>query len=61
MYRENMETSWPEISGKLLKQFPKLKASDLLFATGSEEALLRKIQLRLFKSKREVLELIGSM
>ena len=61
MYRENMEVLWPEISGRLIKQFPKLKISDLLYERGNEEDVIRKIQLRLYKSKREVLEIISSM
>lgn len=61
MYRENMTVAWPEISAKLLTTYPKLKASDLLYNRGNEEDIIRKIQLRLYKSKREVLEIIASM
>ncbi len=61
MFRENIETSWVEISGKLQEKFSKLKDADLLFVKGKEEDLIRKIQLRLLKSKREVLEIIGTL
>jgi hypothetical protein len=61
MYRENMEAGWPSISEKLIHKFPKLKLTDLAFEKGDEEQVIRKIQLRLSKSKKEVLEIIAEM
>lgn len=61
MYRENMEASWPAICEKLITTFPKLKITDLVFHKGDEEQVIRKIQLRLYKSKREVVEMIAAM
>jgi hypothetical protein len=61
MYRENMEASWPSISEKLIAKFPKLKLTDLVYQKGDEEQVIRKIQLRLYKSKKDVVELIASM
>ena len=61
MYRENMEASWPSISEKLITKFPKLKLTDLVFQKGDEEQVIRKIQLRLYKSKKEVLEILSAM
>ncbi len=61
MYRENMEASWPSISEKLIHKFPKLKITDLVYEKGDEEQVIRKIQLRLFKSKKEVVEILASM
>ncbi|HKR05337.1 MAG TPA: hypothetical protein VJY62_11950 [Bacteroidia bacterium] len=61
MYRENMEASWPAICEKLIAQFPKLKMNDLVFQKGDEEQVIRKIQLRLYKSKKEVMEILSAM
>jgi hypothetical protein len=56
-----MEAGWPSICEKLIAQFPKLKLTDLIYQKGDEEQVIRKIQLRLYKSKREVLEIISGM
>ncbi len=56
-----MEASWPSICEKLIVKFPKLKLTDLVFQRGDEEQVIRKIQLRLYKSKKDVVELIASM
>jgi len=55
MYREQMDLKWKDISERLLSKFPKLKEADLAYEKGNEEATIRKIQLRLYKSRREVL------
>ena len=61
MFRENIEINWVEIAGKLKEKFSKLKEADLVFVKGKEDELIRKIQLRLLKSRREVLEIIGTL
>lgn len=55
-----MAAEWPAIMEELLKEYPKLKRSDLFYERGNEEQVIRMIQLRLYKSKRDVIDLIAS-
>ena len=61
MNRENLEEQWPEISNKLQNRFSKLTVVDLNFIKGKEEDLLKRIDDRLGKTRREVLTLIGTL
>ena len=61
MKRENIEAGWPDISEKLVNRFPKLRKIDMDFIKGREEELLSRIELRLEKSRRELLTLIDTL
>ncbi|WP_276370234.1 CsbD family protein [Chryseolinea sp. H1M3-3] len=50
--------NWNIIKGKLKERFGVLTDNDLLYIKGKEEELLGRIQRRLGKTKRELLELI---
>ena len=61
MKRENIEASWNDISEKLVNRFPKLRKIDMDFIKGREEELLSRIEVRLEKSRSEVLTLIDTL
>ena len=61
MKRENIETSWVDISEKLINRFPKLRKINMDFIKGKEEELLSRIEMRLEKSRSELLTLIDTL
>ena len=61
MKRENIETGWVDISEKLISGFPKLRKIDMDFIKGKEEELLSRIEMRLEKSRAELLTLINTL
>ena len=61
MKRENIETGWVDISEKLINRFPKLRKINMDFIKGKEEELLSRIEMRLDKSRAELLTLIDTL
>ena len=61
MKRENIESSWGDISEKLISRFPKLSKIDMDFIKGKEEELLLRIEGRLEKTRSELLTLIDTL
>ena len=61
MKRENIETGWVDISEKLINRFPKLRKINMDFIKGKEEELLSRIEIRLEKSRAELLTLIETL
>lgn len=61
MKRENIETGWVDISEKLINRFPKLRKINMDFIKGKEEELLSRIEMRLEKSRAELLQLIETL
>ncbi len=61
MKRENIETGWVDISEKLINRFPKLRKINMDFIKGKEEELLSRIEMRLEKSRAELLTLIETL
>ena len=53
--------TWHEIAGKLKQQFANITDDDILLEDGKEEEFLGKIQIKLGKTKEEVLELISNL
>ncbi len=53
--------NWNIIKGKLKERFAVLTDNDLLYIKGKEEELLGRIQRKLGKTKRELMELIGQL
>lgn len=51
--------NWNIIKGKLKAQYASLTDDDLLYIKGKEEELIGRIQRRIGKTKREVLDLIN--
>lgn len=61
MKRENIESGWEDISEKLINRFPKLRKINMDFIKGKEEELLSRIEMRLEKSRAELLTLIDTL
>lgn len=61
MKRENIESGWEDISEKLINRFPKLRKINMDFIKGKEEELLSRIEMRLDKSRAELLTLIDTL
>ncbi len=53
--------NWNIIKGKLKERFAVLTDNDLLYIKGKEEELLGRIQRKLGKTKRELMELMGQL
>lgn len=61
MVIQELESHWPDLSGKLQNRFTKLTSIDLHFIKGKEEDLFTRIQSRLNKTREEVITLIDSL
>jgi len=46
--------NWPELREKLLQQYPNLNADDLIYEIGKEADLLRRLQEKLGKNRKEI-------
>lgn len=53
--------NWNEQKGKLQQKFAILTDDDLLFEEGRKEELLGRLQIKLGKSKEEILKLIAAL
>ncbi len=53
--------NWEEQKGKLKQKFAALTENDLLFTEGKKEEMLRKLQVKLGKTKEEILKIIQSI
>jgi len=53
--------NWNEQKGKLKQKFAALTDNDLLFETGKKEELLGRLQIRLGKTKEELLSIINAL
>ncbi|MDI6049705.1 MAG: CsbD family protein [Flavobacterium sp.] len=53
--------NWEEQKGKLKQKFAALTENDLLFTEGKKEEMLRKLQIKLGKTKEEILKIIQSI
>ena len=61
MNKLEIKGNWNILKGKLKERFAKLTDDDLLYVQGKEEELLGRIQRRIGKTKREVLELFSNL
>jgi uncharacterized protein YjbJ (UPF0337 family) len=61
MNTTGIEGNWNETKGKLKMKFASLTDNDLLFAEGKKEEMLGKIQVKLGKTKEELMAIIGSL
>lgn len=61
MNRLEIKGNWNILKGKLKEKYASLTDDDRLFVKGKEEELLGRIQRRIGKTKREVLELIDRL
>lgn len=53
--------NWEEQKGKLKQKFAALTENDLLFTEGKKEEMLRKLQIKLGKTKEEILKITQSI
>ena len=53
--------NWSEQKGKLKEKFATLTDDDLLFAEGKQDEILGKLQIKLDKTKEELLEIIKAL
>ncbi len=56
-----LKGDWNETKGKLKQKFAKLTNSDLLFIEGKEEEMLGRLQIKLGKTKEEILKIIAKL
>jgi uncharacterized protein YjbJ (UPF0337 family) len=58
MNSTELKGNWNVVKGKLKQQYADLTDNDLAFVDGKEDELLGRLQLKLGKSKQEILALI---
>ncbi len=61
MNTTTLEGNWNEQKGKLKQQFAQLTDDDLLFAEGTKDEMLGKLQIKLGKSKEELFKIISEL
>ena len=54
----DLKGSWEDVKEKLKEKFASIVESDLQFQDGKSEKLMKKIQVKLGKSKEEIQEII---
>ena len=53
--------NWNERKGKLKQKFSFLTDNDLMFEEGKKEEMIGKLQVKLGKTKEELLKIIGTL
>ncbi len=53
--------NWEEQKGKLKQKFAKLTDRDLLFIDGKKEEMMGKLQIKLGKTKEELLKILEEL
>jgi uncharacterized protein YjbJ (UPF0337 family) len=61
MNTTEVKGNWDEQKGKLKQKFAILTDNDLMFGVGKKEEMLGKIQIKLGKTKEELLKIIASL
>jgi uncharacterized protein YjbJ (UPF0337 family) len=61
MNTTKVKGTWNEQTGKLKQKFAILTDNDLMFEKGKKEEMLGRLQLKLGKSKEELLKIISSL
>jgi uncharacterized protein YjbJ (UPF0337 family) len=61
MNTTEVKGNWDEQKGKLKQKFASLTDNDLMFGVGKKEEMLGKIQIKLGKTKEELLKIIASL
>ncbi|MDN3677629.1 CsbD family protein [Flavobacterium paronense] len=52
---------WEEQKGKLKQKFAKLTDNDLLFMGGKKEEMMGKLQIKLGKTKEELIKILENL
>jgi len=61
MNTTELNGNWNEQKGKLKQKFAILLDDDLIFAEGKKEEMMGKLQIKLGKSKEELLKIISTL
>ena len=61
MNRTEAKGNWNEQKGKLKQKFAQLTDNDLMFAEGKKDEMLGRLQIKLGKTKEEVLRIIAEL
>jgi len=61
MNTKEVEGNWNEQKGKLKQKFAILTDDDLLFAEGKKDEMLGRLQVKLSKTKEEILKIIEEL
>lgn len=56
-----LEGNWEEQKGKLKQKFAALTDNDFLFKEGMKDEMIRKLQMKLGKTKEELLKVIRNL
>ncbi len=60
MNKLEVKGNWNEIKGKLKKKYATLTDNDLMYTEGQKDEMLGKLQVKLGKTKEELMEIIES-
>ncbi|TRX37540.1 CsbD family protein [Flavobacterium restrictum] len=61
MNTQELKGNWEEQKGKLKQKFAALTDNDLLFVEGKKDEMMGKLQIKLGKSKEELLKIIEKL
>lgn len=61
MNATGLKGNWEEQKGRLKQKFAALTDNDLLFVKGKKEEMLGKLQIKLGKSKEDLIKIIGQL
>lgn len=56
-----LRKNWHETKEKLKKKFTKINDNDLFFEEEKQDAVVQKLQIKLGKSKEEILKIISAL
>jgi uncharacterized protein YjbJ (UPF0337 family) len=56
-----LQGTWNETKGKLKQQFAILTDNDLLLVEGKQDELIGRLQLKLGKTKEEIMKIISDL
>lgn len=56
-----LQGTWNETKGKLKQQFAILTDNDLLLVEGKQDELIERLQLKLGKTKEEIMKIISDL
>ncbi|MCF8296979.1 MAG: general stress protein CsbD [Saprospiraceae bacterium] len=56
-----LKANWKEKKAKLKQKFALLTENDLMFVEGKKEEMLRRLQIKLGKTKEELYKIIESL
>ena len=58
---QELRKNWHDTKEKLKKKFTKITDNDLYFVEGKQDEVVKKLQVKLGKSKEEILKIITTL